>query len=69
MDKVTVAEARRLRNISQTDAAKHIGVSLNTYRSKESGETKFYYDEAVKFSELVNLKLDSILFAPDVAKN
>ena len=69
MSKLTVAEARRLRNISQDKVAEHIGISLSGYRKKESGESKFYVDEAYSICELFNMNLDDIYFGSSVAKN
>lgn len=69
MGKITVAEARRMRNISQEQMAKYIGKSLNSYRKKETGETKFYVDEAYSICEVLGMSMDDISFGEAVAKN
>ena len=69
MGKITVAEARRMRNISQEQMAKYIGKSLNSYRKKESGETKFYVDEAYSICEVLGMNMEDISFGEAVAKN
>lgn len=68
MQKITVMEARRLRGISQEDAAERLGLSVNGYRKKESGVSKFYLDEATKFCDMVNMKLSDIYFGPGGAE-
>lgn len=67
-DLLTVEEARRMKGVSQSEMASLLNVSLNTYRSKEKGETKFYYDEAVKFSERIGIPMSNILFYSDSSK-
>lgn len=66
--RITVAEARRMRNISQEEAAKCIGVSLGAYRNKETGRSKFYIDEAYALSKLFGLELTDIFFDTAVTK-
>lgn len=62
MDTYTPEQARRLRGISQAKMAHLLGISENTYINKEKGETKFYIDEACKFSEIVDIPLKNIIF-------
>ena len=69
MEKITVSEARRLRGISQEDAAERLGLSLNGYRKKEAGISKFYLDEATKFCDMVDMNLSDIYFGPAGAEN
>ena len=52
-ERITIAEARRMRNVTQTEAAKHLGISLNAYRNKESGKSKFFVDEAYSMCQLL----------------
>ena len=68
MAKYTVAEARRLRDISQEKVAEHLGISLNTYRNKENGTSTFYIDEAYSLSELFQMDIHDISFASSGAK-
>lgn len=62
LDKYTPEQARRLKGYSQAKMAELLGVSENTYINKEKGETKFYIDEACKFSDLVGIPLEKIIF-------
>lgn len=62
LDKYTPEQARRLKGYSQAKMAELLGVSENTYINKEKGETKFYIDEACKFSDLVGIPLENIIF-------
>lgn len=68
MEKITVAEARRMRGISQEDAAAALGLSVSGYRKKELGHSKFYVDEATAFCELVNLTRDELYFGENGAQ-
>ena len=61
-EKITIAEARRMRNVSQSEAAKHLGISLGSYRNKELGRSKFYVDEAYSMCKLLGIKMDEIFF-------
>lgn len=58
----TVEQARTLRKISQKKMAELLGLSENTYINKEKGLTRFYIDEALKFSEIVGVELCDINF-------
>lgn len=62
MDRYTPAQARRLRKISQAKMASLLGMSENTYINKEKGDTKFYIDEACKFSNIVEIPLENLIF-------
>lgn len=68
MEKYTVEQARRLSNISIRNMAKMLGICPNTYYKKEKGLSKFYYDEAVKLSSIVNIPMDNIFFTSQVAE-
>lgn len=62
MDRYTPEQARRLRGISQAKMAVLLGMAENTYINKEKGDTKFYIDEACKFSSIVDIPLEKIIF-------
>ena len=68
MDKFTVEQARKLSSLSVREMAKRIGLSQNAYYKKEKGLSRFYYDEALKFSEIVNIPIDSIFFTQNVTQ-
>lgn len=67
MEKYTVRQARMLSDISTREMAKKLGVSLNCYLNKEKGLSRFYYDEAIKFSAIVGIPVDSIFFTKSVS--
>lgn len=67
-EKITIAEARRMRNVSQEEAAKCIGVSATAYRNKESGRSKFYIDEAYALCKMLKMDITEIFFGKSVAK-
>ena len=69
MDKYTVKQARVLSDISIRDMAKRLGLSTTTYMNKEKGLSRFYFDEAVKLSEIVKIPMDSIFFTSSVKEN
>lgn len=62
MDRYTPEQARRLRGISQAKMSVLLGMSENTYINKEKGDTKFYIDEACKFSRVVDIPLEKLIF-------
>lgn len=62
MQKYTVEQARGLAKISQRKMSALLNMSENTYINKEKGETRFYVDEALKFSKIVNIPFENILF-------
>lgn len=62
MDKYTPEQARKLRGLTQKKMAAEMGLTESTYINKEKGETKFYIDEACKFSEIVKIPLELISF-------
>lgn len=62
MDRYTPEQARRLKGISQAKMAVLLGMSENTYINKEKGDTKFYIDEACKFSSVVDIPLEKLIF-------
>lgn len=67
-ERYTVAEARRLRNLSQQDMADKLEMAVSTYRNKESGTSKWYTDEASKVCDILDFEYGRILFGPDVPK-
>lgn len=67
-ERITIAEARRMRNVTQAKAAEHLGISLNAYRNKESGKSKFFVDEAYSMCQLLQMGMDQIFFGTSGAK-
>ena len=64
MEKFTPEQARILSKISQSKMAEILNISLNAYINKEKGLSRFYVDEAIKFSEAVSIPLEKIIFLP-----
>lgn len=62
MEQYTVKQARRLANLTIREMAQKLGMSVTTYKSKESHLTRFYYDEACHFSEITGIPLRRISF-------
>lgn len=62
MPKYTVEQARNLRRISQRDMADKLQLSENSFINKEKGKTRFYIDEAIRFSKIVDIPLEDIIF-------
>ena len=60
-DKVfTPQQARRYSGIYETHIANKLGITTATYINKEKGKTRFYVDEAIKFSEIVGIPFEKI---------
>ena len=60
-DKIfTPQQARRYSGIYETHIAKKLGISTATYINKEKGKTRFYVDEAIKFSKIVGIPFENI---------
>ena len=54
---ISVKAARVNANMTQSEAAKALGISLKAYNLKENGRTKFYADELAQLSTLFNIPL------------
>lgn len=67
-NKITVAQARAGKKVSQDEVAKVLGLSPNGYRNKENGITEFTVNEAQKLCEYFDMPFEAFLFDPPVAK-
>lgn len=56
---LSVKAARVNSGKTQNEVAKCIGLSLNTYKKKENGKTRFYVDEIVLLSRLFHVKMEN----------
>ncbi|OCN03559.1 hypothetical protein A4S06_05205 [Erysipelotrichaceae bacterium MTC7] len=61
-DKITVKEAREKAGYSIREMAELMGWVKTTYVNKENGISKFYVDEAVRFSRIVKVPMSNIIF-------
>lgn len=51
---------RALKDLTQSDVAKYLGISLTAYASKERGEFEFTVSEAKKLCELFGKKFEEL---------
>ena len=58
--KFTPRQARHLNGLSVQKVADKLGINSVTYLNKEKGETRFYVDESIKFSEIVGVPFEKI---------
>lgn len=61
---LTVKEWRRLRGISQAKFASALGVSLTTLQKWESHRAKLPVDKAFEMCNILNVKIDDVIFLP-----
>lgn len=54
-------DLRKRNKISQEDMARALDITLRTYQSKENGKTKFYFDEAIKIADKLEVKLEELI--------
>lgn len=47
---------------TQGDLAEILGITVNTFNSKENGKTSFTVDEAIKISKRYNKPVEEIFF-------
>jgi len=59
---------RALKNLSQAEVAKALGIAKSTYCNKELGNRKFTLGEVEKLSELLGYSVEEIFFKKDVLK-
>lgn len=59
---MTVKEARETAGLSQEKVAKELNMSFVSYNRKENGKAKWTYEQAKRFSEIVNVHMWLIEF-------
>lgn len=57
MEKNKVKAMRVQKGITQEEARKHLNISINAYRNKEAGRTRWHFDEVEKLSEIFNIPI------------
>lgn len=62
MIKMTPKAWRRAKGLSQSDVAKQMGLPLRTYIYKENKPERFYFNQAVKLSEVLEVDVNLIIF-------
>ncbi|MCO6527811.1 XRE family transcriptional regulator [Lactobacillus sp. ESL0236] len=60
--KFTIKQARQYSGLTQKEAARKLGVALPTYRDYEWGKTDMRMTLAKKFSVMVNIPFNQIIF-------
>lgn len=65
MRKLSLKEARFLAGMTQVEMAEYLGVSESTYIKYEQYKQFMRMDTAYKFSKLVRVDLDNLIFLPD----
>lgn len=56
----TIRNARKQKKMTQEEIAEWLGVSIGTYRSIESGQTKITFENAVRLSMLLEMPLQTM---------
>ena len=56
----TPRQARHYSGLSVQKVADKLGINSVTYFNKEQGKTRFYVDEAMKFSDIVGVPFENI---------
>ena len=67
--KLSLAEWRRARNISQEKMADLCSVHVNTYREWEQNEGRIKVDKAILICDALNISLDDLLLPSDTSKS
>lgn len=62
--KFTIKQARQYRGLTQKEAARMLGIALVTYRDYEWNKIDMRVNIAQKFSKLVGIPMDKIIFVP-----
>jgi len=60
--KKKMKELREKENLSQLETAEKLGMSLRSYNSLETGPTRIFNKNLVKFADLTGCKLEDIMF-------
>lgn len=61
----TIKLCRTKLNLTQPEMAARLGVSIDSYKNYENYKTIMKIDLAVKFSKVVGIPFDSIIFFKD----
>lgn len=62
MSKLTLRQARRMREISQAKMAEMLDVHVNTYRTMEEEPGEISVNQAKRICEILNVTVDDIFF-------
>lgn len=67
MTKMTLKTLRTTKNLNQKQAAKMLGVSVDTWGNWERGDTEPSVSKAYQIASEFNVSIDDIIFLPNVA--
>ncbi|KAA9306649.1 helix-turn-helix transcriptional regulator [Streptococcus anginosus] len=67
MQKMTLKTLRTLKNWRQSDAAKALDVSVDTWGHWERGETEPSVSKAYQIAKIFGVSVDDIIFLQDIA--
>lgn len=57
---MTIKQIRVGLNMTQKDLAEFLGMSVVTYRSKEKGKKRFYFDEVKLICDKANVDISKV---------
>lgn len=60
MDKFTIRQIRLMNEKTQEEFAKLLNITPIAYRKKETGETRFYFDEVQIIADAFHVDLNAI---------
>ena len=69
MDKFTIPEWRRMKNISQNKMADALGMHVNTYRAMEAKPTKLRLEKLIEISRILGVSLNDIRISGSGTEN
>ncbi|WP_242258145.1 helix-turn-helix transcriptional regulator [Streptococcus thoraltensis] len=67
MTKMTLKTLRTTKNLNQKQAAKMLGVSVETWGNWERGDTEPSVSKAYQIASEFNVSIDDIIFLPNIA--
>ncbi|HEN0239801.1 TPA: helix-turn-helix transcriptional regulator [Streptococcus agalactiae] len=67
MTKMTLKTLRTTKNLNQKQAAKMLGVSVDTWGNWERGDTEPSVSKAYQIASEFNVSIDDIIFLPNIA--
>lgn len=65
--KFTLKQARSYAGLTQKEVANKLGISTLTYSNYERGKSDISAKQAKKFSKLVGIEMDNLIFPDDKA--
>lgn len=60
-EKITIRQLRLMREATQQELADMLDITVQAYRDKEMGKTRFYFDEIVKICNRLDFDYAKII--------